>query len=66
MDKQHLLGHELAGAAPAFFCARNCSALYQQVHRISVTKDKTDLHNANQINDEGLFQFLASEFLIEL
>ena len=40
--------------------------VYQQVHRISITKDKTDLHNANQINDEGLFEFLASEFLSEL
>jgi hypothetical protein len=37
--------------------------VYQQVHRISITKDKTDLHNANQINHEGLFKFLASEFL---
>ena len=37
--------------------------MYQQVHRISITKDKTDLHNANQINDEVLFEFLASEFL---
>jgi hypothetical protein len=37
--------------------------VYQQVHRISITKDKTDLHNANQINHEGLFEFLASEFL---
>jgi hypothetical protein len=40
--------------------------VYQQVHRISVTKDKTDRHNASQINDEGLFEFLASEFLSEL
>ena len=66
MDKQHLLCHELAGTAPAFFCARNCSALYQQAHRIFITKDKTDLHNASQINDEGLFELLASEFLSEL
>jgi hypothetical protein len=66
MDKQHLLCHELAGTAPAFFCARNSSAVYQQVHRISITKDRADLHNANQINDEGLFEFLASEFLSEL
>jgi hypothetical protein len=40
--------------------------VYQQVHRISITKDRADLHNANQINDEGLFEFLASEFLSEL
>jgi hypothetical protein len=32
----------------------------------TITKDKTDLHNANQINNEGLFEFLASEFLSEL
>jgi hypothetical protein len=31
-----------------------------------VTKDRTELHIANQINDEGLFVFLASEFLSEL
>jgi hypothetical protein len=40
--------------------------VYQQVHRISVTKDKTDRHNASQIDDEVLFEFLASEFLSEL
>jgi hypothetical protein len=70
VDKQHLLCHELAGTATAtataFFCARNSSALYQQAHRMSVTKDKMDLHNASQINDEGLFELLASEFLSEL
>jgi hypothetical protein len=40
--------------------------LYQPVHRISVTKDSAYLYNASEINDEGLFQFLASEFLSEL
>jgi hypothetical protein len=44
VDKQHLLCHELAGTAPAFFCARNSSALYHQVHRIFVTKDRAE-HN---------------------
>jgi hypothetical protein len=63
MDKQHLLCYKLAGTSPAFFCARNSSALYQQVHRIFVTKDKTYLYFASQINHEGLFDFLASEFL---
>jgi hypothetical protein len=37
--------------------------VYQQVHRISITKDKADLYFASQINHEGLFEFLASEFL---
>jgi hypothetical protein len=40
--------------------------VYQQAHRIYVTKDKTDLHNASQINHKGLFEFWASEFLSEL
>ena len=31
-----------------------------------VTKNKTDLYIASQINHEGLFEFLASEFLSEL
>jgi hypothetical protein len=31
-----------------------------------VTKNKTDLYIASQINHEGLFDFLASEFLSEL
>jgi hypothetical protein len=66
MDKQHLLCHELAGTAPAFFCARNNSALYKPFLQMVVTKNKTDLYIASQINHEGLFEFLASEFLSEL
>ena len=66
MDKQHLLCHELAGTAPAFFCACNSSALYKPFLQIVVTKNKTDLYIASQINHEGLFKFLASEFLSEL
>jgi hypothetical protein len=50
LDKQYLLGHELAGTTPAFFCARNNSALYQHVLQIVVQNDKKERNIARKIN----------------
>jgi len=55
MDKQQLISHELAGTTTAFFCARNSSALYQQVLRIDVQNDKTNVTSSGKLITNRFF-----------